>query len=1331
MSLPDLPMIEEGGKFEFSIDRGGTFTDVFAVIPTNPPTPLVTKLLSEDPSNYKDAPTEGIRRILSKYDTPSSGLPYTRFSPINSSKISSLRMGTTVATNALLERKGAPVLNVITKGFRDLLEIGNQSRPDIFDLSIDKLGTLYESTIEVDERVRLLDSTLPSPPTSNPTFTTVTGEVVEILRPLSLPSLRPLLLSSYNSGLRAVSITLMHSFLYPDHEIKIGDLCKEIGFTQISLSHSVQPMIKIVSRGQTTTASAYLTPSITTYLTSFLSGFDEDLKKNASISFMRSDGGLTSVKKFQGHQAILSGPAGGVVGYAKTSYRKKEGESDSDIMPCIGFDMGGTSTDVSRYDGELPIVFESTTAGVTIQTPQLDINTVAAGGGSRLFLRGGDESSTAMLVVGPESAGSEPGPVSYRKKGGLLAVTDANVVLGRVIPSRFPNIFGPEENQPLDVEGSIAAFQSLIDSQSSTQLNGMTTPEDLAFGFLKVANEAMCRPIRNLTQMKGFDIQTHCLSCFGGAGPQHACAIAKSLGMNKVHVHRYGGILSAYGLSLSDAVSEVTEPAKDIFNVGGKEAEDSKFKREERFKKLVDKCKYDLSKQGYSNENVEIHKYLNLRYEGTDTSIFTSQKNAGLTDFYDDYATTFSECYQREFGFDLKRDVIVDDYRVRCVVKGPGLNVIKEVKDLGEPEGECKAGESRAFFEDGWHDVNVWDMDKLRPGHSIQGPAIIVQSISTVVVEIGCLAKVTSDGDVEIIVSRDKVEKGKEEKEDAEAKEDPVMLSIFGHRFMGIAESMGKTLARTSVSVNIKERLDFSCALFDPEGGLVANAPHIPVHLGAMQSAVSFQIKYWKERGGMKEGDVFVSNHPQLAGGSHLPDITVITPVFQGSQIVFFVASRGHHSDIGGIAPGSMPPQSTTLIEEGAQIVACKLVIDGVFQEAAITELLEAPGKLPGNFGTRNLRDNLSDLRAQVAANTMGIRLVRELIAEYDLKTVMGYMRYIQKTAEISVRTMLKQVAASMGTTLTAEDYMDDGSPIKLRVDIDGDSGDAVFDFTGTGPQVLGNHNAPPSVTYSAVIYSLRCLVGSDIPLNQGCLAPITFNVPKGTLLNPSADAAVVGGNVLTSQRLCDVVLKAFQACAASQGCMNNLTFGNENFGYYETIAGGHGAGPTWSGKSGVHTHMTNTRITDPEILERRYPVMLHAFEIRKGSGGKGVNPGGDGLTRVIEPLTPLTMSILSERRSRAPYGLMGGGDGACGINLIQRGGEEGQIINVGGKKTTNLNVGDRLIIHTPGGGGWGVEGEGAVGGDGGGVDGGGGGRGFIPVGNGSLATFTETQFGV
>ncbi|GMH58093.1 hypothetical protein TL16_g02533 [Triparma laevis f. inornata] len=1230
-------------------DRGGTFTDVYAVIPTSPPTPLVTKLLSEDPANYKDAPTEGIRRILSKYDTPSSNIPYTRSICINSSKITSLRMGTTVATNALLERKGAPVLNLITSGFRDLLEIGNQSRPDIFDLSINKL------------------------------VSTVTGEKIQILKPLKLSSLKPQLLSAFKSGYRAVSVTLMHSFLYPNHEIEIGRLCDEIGFEQISLSHAVQPMIKIVSRGQTTTASAYLTPSITTYLTSFLEGFDEDLKKNANISFMRSDGGLTSVEKFQGHQAILSGPAGGVVGYAKTSYRKKSSEEEKDIMPCIGFDMGGTSTD---------------------------------------------------------SAGSEPGPISYRKKGGLLAVTDANVVLGRVIPSRFPNIFGPNEDQPLDVVGSTSAFQKLISERSPAQLNGMNTPEELAYGFLKVANEAMCRPIRNLTQMKGFDITTHALSCFGGAGPQHACAIAKSLGMNKVLVHRYGGILSAYGLSLSDAVAEVTEPAREVFGLEAKgvEVEGSKEKREERFKTLIEKCKEDLKKQGYDSENVEIHKYLNLRYEGTDTAIFTGSKSSSTfscTDFYADYASSFSDHYQREFGFDLNRDIIVDDYRVRCVVKGPGLSEIKDVEDLGEPPKECSCGTNKSYFEDGWHEVNVWDMDLLKPGHSIVGPAIIVQSISTVVIEIGCVAHVTSDGDVEILVSRSKssAEKDKEEKEAEEAKEDPVMLSIFGHRFMGIAESMGKTLARTSVSVNIKERLDFSCALFDPEGGLVANAPHIPVHLGAMQSAVSFQIKYWADKGGMKEGDVFVSNHPQLAGGSHLPDITVITPVFQNDQIVFFVASRGHHSDIGGIAPGSMPPQSTTLIEEGAQIVACKLVIDGVFQEKTITELLEAPGKLPNNFGTRNLRDNLSDLRAQVAANTMGIRLVRELIAEYDLKTVMGYMRYIQKTAEISVRTMLKQVAGKMGQTLTAVDYMDDGSPIKLQVKIDGQTGDATFDFTGTGPQVLGNHNAPPAVTYSAVIYSLRCMVGSDIPLNQGCLAPITFIIPKGTLLNPSADAAVVGGNVLTSQRLCDVVLKAFQACAASQGCMNNLTFGNEEFGYYETIAGGHGAGPTWSGKSGVHTHMTNTRITDPEILERRYPVMLHAFEIRKGSGGKGLRPGGDGLTRVIEPLTPLTMSILSERRSRAPYGLNGGGYGQSGINLIERGeGEERRIINVGGKKTTNLNVGDKLIIHSPGGGGWGAEGEGGEGGEGVQEKRGGG---FIPVGNGSLATFTETQFGV
>ncbi|KAL7518334.1 hypothetical protein ACHAWX_003175 [Stephanocyclus meneghinianus] len=800
----------------------------------------------------------------------------------------------------------------------------------------------------------------------------------------------------------------------------------------------------------------------------------------------------------------------------------------------------------------------------------------------------------------------------------------------------------------------------------------------------------MCRPIRNLTQMRGFDITKHALACFGGAGPQHACAMARALGITKVYIHRYGGVLSAYGLSMADAVVEEQEPAKEIYAVSSvssygfdENLDPSKSTREARLENLVQKARSALIKQGYSEDCIIIEKFLNMRYDGTDNAIMIKE-NVNLKDVRLPFAQTFVEQYHREFGFELKgRDILIDDFRVRAFVPGFTPTPPPMVPPLGSP---TPLGTSKAYFENGWEDVPTYKFEDLNPGHELKGPAIIVQSISTIVLEIGCTVFVTGDGDLDITVEKKSTcdETGIGEK--IEVEEDPVQLSIFAHRFMGIAEQMGRTLARTAISVNIKERLDFSCALFTNDGGLVANAPHIPVHLGAMQSAVRFQVEYWNAEGreGIKEGDVFVSNHPQLAGGSHLPDITVITPVFYEGSILFFVASRGHHSDIGGISPGSMPPHSESLKEEGARIVAFKLVKDGKFQEDGITNIL-----VNQEFGgTRNLKDNLSDLRAQVAANNSGIRLLHELIRENGLHTVEAYMHFIQHNAEMAVRFMLKRFAAEHGTRAHAIDYMDDGTPIELTIDIDQATGSACFDFNGTGPQVLGNINAPPAVTYSAVIYSLRSLVGQDIPLNQGCLSPIEFKIPRFSLLNPSDDVGVVGGNVLTSQRVVDVVLKAFKACAGSQGCMNNLTFGDKKFGYYETIAGGAGAGPTWDGRSGVHTHCTNTRITDPEILERRYPVLLRQFGLRKGSGGNGQHPGGDGVVREIEPLRPLTMSILSERRTLHPYGMEGGEPGETGKNLLIK--KNGVMLNIGAKRSFTIDVGERLMINTPGGGGYG-----------------------------------------
>ena len=1340
------PSTAGDGKFHFAVDRGGTFTDLHCILPDG--SEIVSKLLSVDPSNYDDAPTEGIRRILSEYAP--TGKTHPRGQAVDTSLIGSIRMGTTVATNALLEREGERMGLVITKGFKDLLQINNQTRSDIFDLTCKAPKVLYEEVVEVDERVMLAEffdegksketiellETKPSKgdvqqkSVSNRYYTSnwpqagvgkrITGVTGEKVIPLCFPDpdeIRSSLQSLADKGIKSLAIVFLNSYVYPEHESLVGDIAKSMNcFTEISLSHEVMSMVKVVPRGHTVSAAAYLTPKITEYLAGFTKGFDSGLMANVRLDFMKSDGGLTPVNDFGGHQAILSGPAGGVVGYAKTSYRPsldKDGNESIKPLPVIGFDMGGTSTDVSRYDGSLELVFETECAGCCIQAPQLDIHTVAAGGGSRLFLQNG------LFVVGPESAKAHPGPICYRKNG-YLAVTDANVVLGRVIPNYFPFIFGPNEDEPLDLDGAREAFHKL--KMENEEAKGRTV-EELAYGFIQVANEAMCRPIRNLTQMRGFDIQKHALACFGGAGPQHACAMARALGIKKVYVHRYGGILSAYGLSMADGIVEEQEPAKEVYAVassgGGfdENLDPSALTREARLEHLAKKARSSLMAQGYSEDSVVIDKYLNMRYQGTDNAIMIKESNSASAL---PYAKKFVEQYHREFGFELDgRDILIDDFRVRAVVPGKTLQPPGTTPQLGSP---TPAGKTKAYFENGWEDVSTYNMEVLEPGHKIQGPAIVFQSISTIVLEIGCVAAVTADGDLDIDVaqlqSSDAATDANKECE-GDIIEDPVQLSIFAHRFMGIAEQMGRTLARTAISVNIKERLDFSCALFTSDGGLVANAPHIPVHLGAMQSAVRFQVEYWngEGQGGIEEGDVFVSNHPQLAGGSHLPDITVITPIFHEGKIIFFVASRGHHSDIGGISPGSMPPNSVNLKEEGASIVAFKLVKDGKFQEEGITDILVNQGDIPG---TRNLKDNLSDLRAQVAANNSGIRLLLQLVNENGLKKVEAYMHFIQHNAEMAVRNMLKDFATSHGTRAHAIDYMDDGTPIELTIEIDPKTGNACFDFEGTGPQILGNLNAPPAVTYSAVIYSLRSLVGQDIPLNQGCLTPIEFKIPAYSLLNPSNDVGVVGGNVLTSQRVVDVVLKAFNACAASQGCMNNLTFGDDRFGYYETIAGGAGAGPTWEGRSGVHTHCTNTRITDPEILERRYPgewnelinahsnlstfisyvlmlllnvhhvslVLLRRFGLREGSGGNGKHKGGNGVIREIEPLRPLVMSILSERRTLQPYGLNGGEPGMTGKNLLVK--KDGVILNIGAKRSGSLNVGERLVIETPGGGGYG-----------------------------------------
>ncbi|PNS17487.1 hypothetical protein CAC42_8030 [Sphaceloma murrayae] len=1341
------------GGIRIAIDRGGTFTDCVG----NPGSGLmrddvIIKLLSSDPSNYPDAPLEGIRRLLSHF----TGTEIPRGQPLDTTKIESIRMGTTVATNALLERKGEDVAFVTTRGFGDCLRIGNQSRPRIFDLEVRRPEVLYKRVVEVAERVTLEDYAedpergktegvpLEQARSQDEVIRGLSGEAVRVLERVDEDEVRRQLQEVWDEGLRSVAVCLVHGYTFPDHERAVGKIAKEIGFEHVSLSHELMPMIKLVPRATSACADAYLTPAIRKYINGFQAGFEGGLgtesvrqeqgNKGARCEFMQSDGGLVDVDAFSGLKAILSGPAGGVVGYALTSYDPET------KTPVIGFDMGGTSTDVSRYgEGRYEHVFETTTAGVTIQSPQLDINTVAAGGGSQLFFKNG------LFVVGPESASAHPGPACYRK-GGPLTITDANLMLGRLLPDFFPKIFGKNEDEGLDVDASKKLFEELTqqinDEVTSGQAaNGTSgqkmSMDEVAYGFIKIANETMTRPIRSLTEARGHDTSKHRLATFGGAGGQHAVAIAEALGIKQILVHRYSSVLSAYGMALADVVDERQEPESKVW------AKDVVSELQSKMEDLKKRSSQRLRDQGFSEDKIEFEEYLNMRYRGTESALMVikpSEEEAQKE--YNGNQWAFGEAFikqhEQEFGFTLPdRDIIIDDVRARGIGKSLQIQEktvdqqLKEIKMKDLSKKEKVYGQASVYFEGGRRDTSIYKLEDLEIGDRVRGPAIIADGTQTIVITPEASASIIT---THVVINIGEGGEDGPDKKLSIEKVDPIMLSIFGHRFMAIAEQMGRALQKTSVSTNVKERLDYSCALFDADGGLVANAPHLPVHLGSMSTCVKKQSEIW--RGKLKRGDVLVSNHP-MYGGTHLPDITVITPAFSDDKIVFYVASRAHHADIGGILPGSMPPHSRELFQEGAAIKTEKLVSEGHFNESRIVDLLlHEPAQYPGCSGTRCLADNLNDLKAQIAANQKGINLISTLISEYTLPTIDFYMHAIQSNAESSVRNLLRTVASRFSTPLTALDHMDDGSPIHLRITIDAQQGEAHFDFTGTGAQVYANTNAPEAVTYSAIIYCLRCLIAQDIPLNQGCLAPIRVTIPRRSFLSPSEGAAVVGGNVLTSQRVTDVVLRAFNAVAASQGDCNNLTFGFggnvagekhvRGFGYYETIAGGSGAGDGWDGESGVHTHMTNTRITDAEVFERRYPVLLREFSIRKDSGGRGKWRGGDGVRRDIEFRRDVTVSILSERRVFRPYGLEGGGEGGRGVNYWVRkvgvskdeavdgageGAEEeerGRVdrktgegveweyrwVNLGGKNTAHMKAGERIVVCTPGAGGWGREGE-------------------------------------
>ncbi|KAK8050631.1 hypothetical protein PG994_012361 [Apiospora phragmitis] len=1290
-----------------AIDRGGTFTDCVGTLNGED---LVIKLLSEDPANYDDAPLEGIRRIMShftKRDIP-------RGEPLDTSQIDSIRMGTTVATNALLERKGEKIALVVTEGFKDCLEIGNQSRPKIFDLAIRKPDVLYEEVVEIDERVTLEDYA--EDPTRNVTKSDVqasdesgdttdlvmglSGEAVRILRRPEGQGIRDKLQNIFDKGIRSIAVCLMHGYTFPNHEAMVGKVAKEIGFQHISLSHELMPMIKLVSRATSVCADAYLTPAIKKYIAGFQKGFagglgtqsvlNEAGSQGARCEFMQSDGGLVDVDKFTGLKAILS--ALRVVLWA-TPLR-------------VTTTKQRYPTDVSRYgEGRYEHVFETTTAGVTIQSPQLDINTVAAGGGSRLFFKNG------LFVVGPESAGAHPGPACYRK-GGPAAVTDANLFLGRLLPDFFPKIFGKNEDEALDPEASKRAIQELAD-QIKRETGKEMSLDEVAYGFLAIANEAMTRPIRSITEAKGHDSSKHRLATFGGAGGQHAVAIAEALDIGQILVHRYSSVLSAYGMALADVVDERQEPESKVWKEEKSVVDELKTKME----KLKDKSRQALADQGFGDSDVVFEEYLNMRYRGTESALMIVKP----TDKDWDFGEAFVKHHRYEFGFTLDdRDMIVDDVRVRGIGKSFSYQEktvdqqLEEVKRQGIG-GKQPYGRSQVYFEGGRRDTPIYKLKDLSVGDEIQGPAMLADGTQTIVVTPKAKALIL---ETHVIIDLERNAREESQKETSEREVDPILLSIFGHRFMAIAEQMGRALQKTSVSTNVKERLDFSCAIFDATGGLVANAPHLPVHLGSMSTCVRTQAKIWE--GKLKKGDVIISNHPSY-GGTHLPDITLLMPAFneKGDKILFYAASRAHHADIGGITAGSMPPHSRELYQEGAAIKSEKIVSEGKFNEERITELLYSePAQYPGCSGTRCLADNLNDLRAQVSANQKGISLIEALIGEYGEDTVQFYMVNIQQNAENCVRDLLKKVHKRFeGQDLSAVDFMDDGSPIRLRVTIDPEKGEAVFDFEGTGPEVYGNINAPEARHH--LLSALSHFRGHTAQPRLPQAHPRAD--PPALAALPSTGAAVVGGNVLTSQRVTDVIFRAFQACAASQGDCNNLTFGFggnqagadeiKGFGYYETIAGGSGAGPHWEGTSGVHTHMTNTRITDSEVFERRYPVLLREFSLREGSGGRGQHRGGDGVVRDIEFRIPVQVSILSERR-----------DAQCGLNVwvrrvakadpekdlarqqghvvVQDGEADGttefeeRYINLGAKNSAPMKPGDRIIINTPGGGGWGRVGD-------------------------------------
>lgn len=1202
--------------WQFWIDRGGTFTDIVARRPDG--TTTTTKLLSENSQHYDDAAIAGIRSLLEVPDGD----------PLPADQIEAVRMGTTVATNALLERQGARTALITTTGFADALRIGYQARPDLFVLDIVLPEMLYETVIEVDERV------------------TADGE---LLTPVDTDAVRDQLQSLLADGIESLAISFLHGYRYTEHEAQVAVVARELGFAQVSVSHEVSPLMKLVSRGDTTVVDAYLSPVLRRYVNQVdaqLRPSGQDTADGPRLMFMQSNGGLTDAHHFQGKDALLSGPAGGVVGMIETA-------SAAGFDQQIGFDMGGTSTDVSHFAGDLERVYETEVAGIRVRAPMIAIHTVAAGGGSIVRFDG------ARMRVGPESAGANPGPASYGN-GGPLAITDCNVLVGKLRPEYFPAVFGVDGAELLDAQTVFEQFGELAtdvaEATGSRAAGTEQVPQQIAEGFIAIAVDNMANAIKKISVQRGYDITGYTLVCFGGAGGQHACLVAERLGIERVHIHPLAGVLSAVGIGLAD-VRHVADEA-----VEAQIATELLDSLAGRWTALERSGHDAVAAQGMPADRISTVRRFGIRYEGSDTPLVVEAGDI------DAVTAEFERMHESRYGFIApEKALIIESMQLETIGASEDLDGLHAVSTTGSSDALPHA-QHQTWMKGAFHDTPFYRRDDLGEGCRIAGPAVIIEETATTVIEPGWAASMNAGGDLIL----DRVDMSTDVAVGTTA--DPIQLEIFNNLFMNIAEQMGVVLENTAASVNIKERLDFSCAIFDPDGELIANAPHMPVHLGSMSESIKSIIR---QNPVMTPGDVYVMNAP-YNGGTHLPDITVIKPVFgDAEQVIFYVASRGHHADIGGSVPGSAPADSTNVDDEGVLIDNFLLVADGRFREAELHELLTT-----AKWPARNPAKNIADLKAQVAACEKGTSELLAVIDHFSLDVVHAYMGHVKDNAEESVRRVIDVLE-----DCSFSYAMDDGYKVEVAITVDRSGRSATIDFTGTSGMHPGNFNAPSAIAHAAVLYVFRCMVDDDIPLNAGCMEPLDLILPERSMINPVYPAAVISGNVETSQLIVDTLFGALGVQAAAQGTMNNFIWGNDVHQYYETICGGAGATSKAPGCSAVHTHMTNSRLTDPEVLEWRFPVRLETFHVRTGSGGDGEHRGGDGVVRRVLFEEAVEINVLSGHRAVPPFGLDAGGAGAIGHNRVIR--VDGTVEELPGVAQTTVEPGDRFEIETPGGGGW------------------------------------------